>query len=195
MQTDRPVSPHTRRSTYVPSLALAAALAVLQAAGGCSAPPRTDPGAEGAAARALGLSVPIEFRTYGADGGPLDEPSAAPGGTLTLSEALRRAVTTDPALQAALARVRIAMADADQARLLPNPVLSVAVRFGDGKPQIEATLVQEFVQALQLPTRAALPTTASARPLPTPSPSLSTLPRKCRSATPQPKPPRPLRPC
>ncbi|MFN0133816.1 MAG: TolC family protein [Phycisphaerales bacterium] len=99
----------------------------------------------------------IEFKTVGPEGGPLDEPADSSGetsGNLTLSDAVRRAVTSDPGLQAALARVRIAMAEADQSRLLPNPVLNVVLRWGPGKPQIEASLAQDFVQALQIPRRA-----------------------------------------
>jgi outer membrane protein TolC len=45
------------------------------------------------------------------------------------------------------------MAEADQARLLPNPVLSIVFLAGEGSPQVEASFVQEFVQALQRPTR------------------------------------------
>lgn len=95
----------------------------------------------------------MEFRVVGADGGPLDELDAVDG-ALTWGDAIRRAVTTDPGLQAALARVQVAIAQADQARLLPNPVLSVVLRAGEGSPQVEASFVQEFVQALQRPSRA-----------------------------------------
>lgn len=98
---------------------------------------------------ATGLSEAVVFRV---EGGPLDEVGV--GDTLTLTEAVRRAVLTDPGLQAALARVRIALADADQARLLPNPVLSVVLRWGAGKPQIEASLAQDLIQALQTRRRA-----------------------------------------
>lgn len=68
---------------------------------------RPDPGAEQIAAAAIGLDEPIVFR---AEGGPVDEPAWEGG--LTLADATRRAATTDPGLQAALARVRIAMAEA-----------------------------------------------------------------------------------
>lgn len=111
---------------------------------GCAAT-RPDPEAEANAAHAVGLGGALTFRT---EGGPLDEPSAGDG--LTLADAVDRAVTTAPDLQAALARVRIAMADADQARLLPNPVLSVVLRWGPGKPQVEASLAQDLIQALQI---------------------------------------------
>lgn len=121
----------------------AAILTVLLA--GCAAN-RPDPQAEASAARALGLAEPLTFRT---EGGALDEP--AEGDSLTLADAVRRAATTDPGLQAALARVRIAMADADQARLLPNPVLNFVLRWGPGKPQIEVSLAQDLIQALRIP--------------------------------------------
>ncbi len=120
---------------------------------GCHSTPRPqiDHGADIAAA--IGLPAPVEFREVDAEGGPIDEPARA-GDSLTLADALRRAVTTDPALQAAMARIRIALADADQARTLPNPVLNLVLRWGSGKPQIEASLAENFVQALQSPRRA-----------------------------------------
>lgn len=112
---------------------------------GC-ATSRPDPQAEANTARALGLAEAVAFHT---EGGPLDEPDSAD--TLTLPDAVRRAATTDPGLQAALARVRIAMADADQARLLPNPVLNFVLRWGPGKPQIEVSLAQDLIQILRIP--------------------------------------------
>jgi len=108
-----------------------------------------DPGAEAAIAGALELGAPLTFRV---EGGPLDEVAAGPG--LTFADATRRAVTTDPGLQAALAQVRIALADADQARLLPNPILDVVLRFGSGSPQIELGLGQDLVRTLQAGERA-----------------------------------------
>jgi len=100
-----------------------------------------------------GLAVPVDFRVVGLDGGPIDEPDPA-GEALPFADAVRRAVTTDPGLQAALARVYIAAADADQARLLSNPVLDIVLRWGPGRPQIEAALAQPFVELLQRPRRA-----------------------------------------
>ncbi len=122
---------------------------MLAVVSGCAAN-RPDPQTESAAAEALGLSEAIVFRT---EGGPLDEVWAGDA-TLTLAEAVRRAATTDPGLQAALARVRIAMADADQARLLPNPVLDFVLKWGPGKPTIEVSLAQDLVQALRIPRAA-----------------------------------------
>lgn len=119
---------------------------------GCQSTPRADVDAAREAGSAAGLSTPIEFIAVGPDGGPLDEPAASDP-SLTLAEALRQAVTADPGIQAAMSRVRIAMADADQSRLLPNPVLNFVLRWGPGKPQIEASLSQDFVQALQIPRR------------------------------------------
>ncbi len=107
---------------------------------------RPDPAVEAAIVHATGLSEPLAFRV---EGGPLDEPSA--GDRLTFVDATRRAVMTDPGLQSAIARVRIAMADADQARLLPNPVLGFVLRAGPGKPQIEVSLAQDIIQVFQIP--------------------------------------------
>lgn len=120
---------------------------------GCTTPPRALVAPEESIAEVAGLEGQVEFRVVGPEGGPVDEPDAA-GATLGSADAVRRSVTSDPALQSALARVRMATADADQARLLPNPVLTVAVRFGSGEPQINASFTEAFVQAIQLPRRA-----------------------------------------
>lgn len=109
-------------------------------------PPETS--TETLASTAAGLSEPIAFHVEGA---PVDEPSDPE--TLTFTEAVRESVTTDPAVQAALARVRIALADSKQARLLPNPILNFALRFpeGGGKPVIEASLAQDLISILKIP--------------------------------------------
>lgn len=76
--------------------------------------------------------------------------------TLTIDEAIRRTLQHDPQLQISLAKVRSALADANQARLLPNPVLSVALRFpsgGNGKPTIETGLTADLLSILQQPRR------------------------------------------
>lgn len=122
------------------------ALAALLVAG-CQLP-RIDPGAEQAIERAIGLPAgAIEFRFD-----PVE--AAATPDRLTLAEAVQRAVGNSQELQAALARVRMAAADADQARLLANPVLSLVCRWGAGLPQIEAGLTATLVEALQMPARA-----------------------------------------
>lgn len=109
---------------------------------------RPDPAAESSITGATAIGEPLTFRV---EGGPIDEPNA--GEMLTFIGATRRAVLTDPDLQSALARVRMAMADADQSRLLPNPVLNFVLRWGPGKPQIEVSLAQDLIQAFQIPTK------------------------------------------
>lgn len=109
---------------------------------------RQEPPAEAAIESALGLGEALIFRVEGV---PLDEEAAGAG--LTFADATRRAVTTDPGLQAALAQVRIALADSDQARLLPNPVLDMVLRFGSGSPQIELGLGADLARALQTERR------------------------------------------
>ncbi len=150
--------PSPARSSAPPSAALFALVIACALLAGCQPTPRVDLEAARRAGEAAGLAAPIEFIAVGPDGGPLDEPDAV-GDTLTLAEALRRTLTTDAGLQAAMARVRIAMADSDQSRLLPNPVLNVVFRWapgagGGGKPQIEASVAQDLLQALQIPRRA-----------------------------------------
>lgn len=139
-----------QRPPGVHGLAVLFALTLL---GACQSPPRGEVEAESLIAAAAQLPAPLEFRSVGPGGGPLDEPDSA-AETLSIGEAVRRAVISDPSIQAALARVRVALAEADQARLLPNPTLSVVLRAGKGRPSFEALFLQEFVQALQRPTRA-----------------------------------------
>lgn len=95
-----------------------------------------------------GSDALIDYRTESA---PLDEPVSAD--VLPLHLAVRSGLETDPALQAALARVRVAAADSDQARLLPNPVLNFILRWGPGKPQFEISLAQDFIEAIKMPKR------------------------------------------
>ncbi|MBX3463626.1 MAG: TolC family protein [Planctomycetes bacterium] len=140
MEPYAPVGQRSGRS--VAGLAL-----VLIALIGCQST-RPDPAAEEAVAQAVALGEPLTFRV---EGGPLDEPAA--GDTLSFLDATRRAVVTDPGLQGALARVRMAMADADQARLLPNPVLSFILRWGAGKPNVEVTLTESIIQVFQRSSR------------------------------------------
>ena len=137
--------PGARR--YVPIVGLSVAALLLQA--GCQTTLK-DPAAEQTLSHAVGVNETVLFRV---DGGPLDEPSDL--NLLTLADAVQRAVMTDPGLQAALARVRIAMADAQQARLLPNPVLNFILKFPEhgGKPSIEAELTADLIAVLQIPRR------------------------------------------
>jgi outer membrane protein TolC len=123
---------------------------LLAALGGCqSPPPAADP--TDAISAALDTGDAIAFHS---EGGPIDEPFETTE-TLTLGEAMRRAVTTDPSIQAGLARVRIALADADQARLWPNPVLNLALRWPEsgGSPIVEASLAQDLIAILMVPRK------------------------------------------
>jgi cobalt-zinc-cadmium efflux system outer membrane protein len=140
-------------SPRAPTLRATLTLLCVAAATACGTVPKATVEPESEIAAVAGLPAAIEFRLVGPEGGALDESDPVLG-ALLLDEAVRRAVTSDPGLQASLARVRVALAEADQARLLPNPVLSIVFRAGEGNPQIEASFAQEFVQALQRPTRA-----------------------------------------
>src|SRR6187402_801631 len=80
------------------------------------APPHVD--AEASIARTLSIPDAVVFRAMG---DPLDASCDSPS-TLTLADAVRRAVSTSAELQAALARVRVAQAESEIAGLLPNPV-------------------------------------------------------------------------
>lgn len=145
-------TPSTTNAAITAAWRLVALAGLAAIVSGCKSPPPADTDAYATIGTVSGLSAPVQFRLIGPDGAPLDEPDSA-AGSLTLADAVRRAVTTEPALQAALARIQIAMADANQSRLLPNPVLNLILRFGPGKPQIEASLTQDFIAALQIPHR------------------------------------------
>jgi cobalt-zinc-cadmium efflux system outer membrane protein len=100
---------------------------------------------------ATGVADAIQLRTSGES---VDVPFDSD--TLSMRDAIERSLQHDPELQSALARVRSALADANQARLLPNPILSVALRFpeaGVGKPVIEAGLAADLLALLQMPGR------------------------------------------
>jgi len=131
-----------RRNSILSLLTLA-----LVSMSGCAST-RPDPAAEAAITDASALSESLVFRV---EGGPLDEATTAD--TLSFLDATRWAVQTDPGLQKALARVRVAMADADQTRLLPNPVLSFVLRWGAGRPAVEVTLTESLIQVFQRPRR------------------------------------------
>jgi len=128
----------------VPVLALTGATCLL---GACQAPSH-DSEIIPRIRAAAGSDALIEYRTEAA---PIDEPVS--GTALPLHAAVQRGLETDPAVQAALARVQIAAADSDQARLLPNPVLNFILRWGPGKPQFEISLAQDFIEALKMPRR------------------------------------------
>lgn len=102
-------------------------------------------------ARATGTSNAITFQV---DGEALDVNESAET-TLPLADAIRRTLSHDPEIQAALARVRIAQAEAKQNRLLPNPVLNVALRIPEagGSTVIEAGLAADLISVLSRPGR------------------------------------------
>lgn len=120
------------------------------ALGGCAA--RLDPSPEMEISRLAGGQA-IAYRT---EAEPTDIEDSAELTALAAPEAVREALDHSPELQAALARVRIAEAEADQAHLLPNPILSVAFRYpeGGGSPVIEAGLAAELFGILMTPWRA-----------------------------------------
>lgn len=76
---------------------------------------------------------------------PADEAS------LSMPRATMLAVKNSPGLAAALWKVRVAQADAQQERLLPNPILTLTMRFvtGGGKPAIEASIAEDFLALLR----------------------------------------------
>lgn len=121
--------------------------------GGCASRPGW-PQPERAAQLAAGTGDAVQFQSDAAavDGPALDGPS---GVLLTRAEAVRQCLATHPGIQATLARVHLASAQAHQARLLPNPVLRVAMRFPEagGDPVIEAGLSAELLSLLQKPGR------------------------------------------
>src|SRR5437879_4270518 len=102
-------------------LTISPAFWIVSLLAGCqSAAPRSDWEAKFANA---GAGDAIAFRTQGE---PLDEPEALPA-ALTFERATREALRSSPEIQTALAKVRVAEAEADQARLLPNPVFTLVV--------------------------------------------------------------------
>ena len=70
-----------------------------------------------------------------------------------MAEAVRRSLRHDPSIQITLARVRAAAADSHQARLLPNPIVSVVLRWPEsgGSPTVEAGLAAELLSLLRKP--------------------------------------------
>lgn len=77
------------------------------------------------------------------------------GDELTLARALRLAVQHDPRIQAAIAAVRAAEADALQIRLMPNPILTASVRFREagGDPVYDIGLAGDLLWLLQRPRK------------------------------------------
>lgn len=113
--------------------------------------PMSRPDAEAVASDAVGLA-PGEALVFRTEAGPIEHPSTAPA-SLDVAQVIRLSVTRSPEVQAALARVRIAQADAQQARLLPNPIVSVGLRFPEsgGKPVIDAGIATDLLAVLRRP--------------------------------------------
>jgi cobalt-zinc-cadmium efflux system outer membrane protein len=119
-------------------------------AAGCVGP-APSPHVESTAARITGVENAIAFQI---EAGPLDVAGDDPE-LLTLAHATRLSLESNPEIQAALARVRSAEADAQQARLLPNPIVTVIFRgrFG-GTPIFTPSLSEDLIGILERPRRA-----------------------------------------
>lgn len=105
-------------------------------------------------ARSAGVVEPIRFQTVGQ---PIDVEDNAPDpAAFAIPQTIETALRHSPELQASLARVRAALAEAKQTRLLPNPVLSVVFRFSSikSKPDIEAGLGADLLSLLLRPRQA-----------------------------------------
>lgn len=127
----------------------ASALALSAALNGCAPMPRIPPVPE-TAAEMTGYGDPFVLQN---ERELLDRKES--GAFLTVDDAARLALRHDPEIQAAMARVRQAQADAQQTRLWPNPVLSVAVRIpeGGGKSVIDASVTAELLSLVSRPGR------------------------------------------
>jgi len=70
---------------------------------------------------------------------------------LSMAQATVLTIKNSPELAAALWKVRQAQADAQQERLLPNPILTLTMRFveGGGKPALEASLAEDLLSLLR----------------------------------------------
>ena len=117
----------------------------LALAGCVPATPRPDLGGQ------IDAAVPgaaVAVRTTEAETGHV-------GDTLTLPAAVRLAVVADPDVRAAVARARASEADADQIRLLPNPIVTMALRFPtDVGTPVDVGLTEDVLAIVQRPARA-----------------------------------------
>ncbi len=115
---------------------------------GCRPSPRITP-LEQQASDAIGISDPFRFHI---DGEPTDVQS--PGeSALTWITATKLALSHDPRIQIAFARVRQSQAEAGQQRLLPNPVVEFSVRFPErgGQSIIDAGITAELLSLIRKP--------------------------------------------
>jgi outer membrane protein TolC len=121
-------------------------LLLLCALAGCHA---QRPDISAATARLTGLDNAIVFRSFAE---PLVAQPAT--GTLTPEQAVRLALLHDPRVQSAMAKVRVAEAEANQPRLLPNPILGIDIRFPaapNASTVFEPTLAADLVSLLSKP--------------------------------------------
>jgi outer membrane protein, heavy metal efflux system len=124
-----------------------ASVVLAAAVGGCRAT-RPDIAADVAGATGLTRAIVVRDEAESLNGLEADPES------LTAGEVVRLALAHDPRIQSAVAKVRAAEADANQARLLPNPVLGVDMRFPGGNKGgqvFEVSLSEDIVQILQKP--------------------------------------------
>ncbi|MDG2213911.1 MAG: TolC family protein [Verrucomicrobiota bacterium] len=124
-------------------------LIIALALGCATAPPGHDTARQ--IQSAAGLSDAIDFHI---DALPLNAPAKV-SDSLTLSKAIEQALHQSPKLQIALAEVRATQADAHQSRLLPNPILDIALRLpeGGGSTIVETSVSVDLIQVLQMPRR------------------------------------------
>ncbi len=116
---------------------------------GCVAEPRID--VAGDIARVSGVDDAVVVRVHAQED---QAPTTGPA-ILSRGEALRLALHHDPRIQGAIAKVRLAQAEAQQTRLLPNPILNIDVRFpeGGGTQTVEASLTGDLIAILTMPGR------------------------------------------
>jgi outer membrane protein TolC len=149
--TGRPILRDNLMNT---SKATAIALAAVASLAGCISRSVIAPVGE-TVTEFTGIGEPFEFKT---EREPLVGLAAADElRTLTFADSIRLALRHDAGIQSALARVRQAQAESDQTRLLPNPILSLAVRLpeGGGKPIVEAGIAADLLSLLFRPGRIA----------------------------------------
>lgn len=124
-------------------------LCTMLAATGCAMQAQW-PEPERQAQLATNLQNAIELRIAP---GPTHITESIADNHLTLTQAVNEAMHNSPSIQMALWRVRAAQAQTHQARLLPNPVLSVMVRWteGMGTPMVEAGLAADLLSLINKP--------------------------------------------
>ncbi len=114
---------------------------------GCQGLPPVDAPGDAAAASGLGDAIIVQMDDESLDASP------AADRTLSPQQSVRLAIRRDARIQAALVGVRLALIDAKQARLLPNPILNVSWRFpeGGGTSIFETTITGDLMAVLTKP--------------------------------------------